>query len=124
MGWIGYRVRTNNRKEAFKMRLKHKFMAKPVEDDGQWFGSTLEWKYFKHLKILQQYGEVLFFLRQVPFHLPGGVKYVVDYQVFYTNGDVVFVDVKGLETDSFKFKVKIVEDIYPVVIEVVKRGEF
>lgn len=106
------------------MRYKHKFMAKPVEDDGQFFASTLEWKYFKHLKLLQACGEVLFFLRQVPFHLPGGVKYVVDYQIFYKNGDIVFVDVKGLETDTFKFKVKIVETIYPVDIKIVKRGEF
>lgn len=104
--------------------FKHKFKAKPVNDDGHYFSSTLEWKYFKHLELLKKAGEVLFFLRQVPFHLPGGVKYVCDFQVFYTNGDVRFVDVKGLETDSFKFKSKIVENIYPLEIDVVKKGEF
>ncbi len=106
------------------MRLKHKFNAKPVEDDGHNFSSTLEWKYFKHLQFLQKAGAVLFFLRQVPFHLPGGTKYLLDFQVFYSNGDILFVDVKGIETNMFKLKIKIVEELYPVNITVVKKGEF
>lgn len=105
-------------------RVKHKFKAKAVNDDGHHFASTLEWKYFKHLELLKKSGEVLFFLKQVPFHLPGGVKYVVDYQVFYSNGDICFIDVKGMETDTYKVKVKIVEDIYPIKIKIVKKGDF
>lgn len=105
-------------------RLLHKFKAKAVNDEGQRFASGLEWRYFKHLKILKMSGEVLFFLRQVPFHLPGGVKYVVDYQVFYSDGSVQFVDVKGFETSEFVLKKKIVEDLYPVEIEIVKKGDF
>lgn len=106
------------------MKFKHKFKAKPVDEDGHHFQSTLEWKYFKHLKLLQNTGEVVFFLKQVPFHLPGGVKYVVDYQIFYVDGSVRFVDVKGVETDTFKIKRKIVQDLYPVEIEIVKKGDF
>lgn len=103
---------------------KHKFKSKPVYDDGQHFPSTLEWSYYKHLKMLICAGEVIFFLRQVPFHLPGGVKYVVDYQIFNTDGSVRFVDVKGMETSEFKLKVKIVQNLYPVEIEIVKKGDF
>jgi hypothetical protein len=77
-------------------RVYHKFKAKPVTDDGHRFSSTLEWKYFNHLKMLQKAGEVLFSLRQPTFHLPGGVRYAADYQIFTTDGRVRFVDVKGL----------------------------
>lgn len=105
-------------------RFGHKFKAKSVTDDGHRFPSTLEWKYFKHLQLLQKAGEVVFFLKQVPFHLPGGIKYVVDYQVFYNDGRVSFVDVKGMETETFKIKHKIVEDIYPVKIDIVRKGDF
>ena len=105
-------------------RFGHKFKAKQVIDDGHNFPSTLEWKYFKHLQLLQNSGEVVFFLRQVPIHLPGGVKYVVDYQVFYSDGKVRFIDVKGLETETFKIKRKIVEDLYPFKIDVAKKDDF
>jgi hypothetical protein len=103
------------------IRFRHKFKAKPVTDDGHHFPSKLEWEYYKQLELQQRNGEVVFFLRQVPFHLPGGVKYVVDYVVFYSDGSVRFVDVKGMETSEFKMKKKLVEAIYPVEIEVVKR---
>lgn len=105
-------------------KFGHKFNAKRVDDGGDKFPSTLEWKYFKYLQLLQKSGEVLFFLRQVPFHLPGGIKYVVDYQIFYEDGSVRFVDVKGFETSEFKIKYKMVKDLYPVEVEIVKKGDF
>lgn len=105
-------------------RVYHKFKAKPVNDDGHRFASTLEWKYFNHLKMLQKAEEVLFFLRQTSFHLPGGSKYVADYQIFTTDGRVRFVDVKGMSTSLFETKKRIVESIYPIEIEVVKKEDF
>lgn len=106
------------------MRYTHKFKAKPVTYCGHKFPSTLEWRYFQRLTILVKSGEVLFFLRQIPFHLPGGVKYIVDYQIFYADGTISFVDVKGMETSEFKIKKKIVEDLYPINIEIIKREDF
>lgn len=106
------------------MRRKHKFSAKKTELDGIKFPSKLEASYYERLKLLQKAGEVVFFLRQVPFHLGGGVTYRVDYQVFYTNGEVAFIDVKGHETEEFITKKKLVESMYPVEIEVVKKGQF
>jgi len=105
-------------------KFGHKFKAKSVKDEGHHFPSTLEWKYFKHLEKLQSDGEVLFFLRQVPLHLPGGVKYVVDFLVFYSDETCSFIDVKGMETSEFLLKKKMVEDLYPIEIEIVKKGDF
>jgi hypothetical protein len=96
--------------------LKHKFKAKPTETDGIKFSSKKEAKRYNNLKMLKNIGEVLFFLRQVPFHLPGGVKYVCDFLIFWTNGEVTIEDVKGFKTESYKAKKKMVETLYPVEI--------
>jgi hypothetical protein len=61
---------------------------------------------------------------QVPFHLPGGVKYVCDFMVLYKDGLIDFVDVKGFETAEFKMKKKLVESLYGVEITVIKKGDF
>lgn len=99
--------------------VRHKFHAVPTEIDGIKFPSKKEAKVYQQL-ILQQFaGEVVFFLRQVPFYLPGGVKYVCDFQVFYADGTVRFLDAKGMATASFKAKKRIVEALFPVIIETV-----
>lgn len=96
--------------------IRHKFSAKPTTIDDIRFSSKKEAKYYVDLKCRQASGEVLFFLRQTPFHLPGNVKYLCDFTVFKSNGDVEFVDVKGFETEIFKLKRKQVEAIYPIEI--------
>jgi len=97
--------------------LHHKFKAKPTETDGIKFSSKKEAKRYNTLKILQAKEEVLFFLRQVPFHLPGNTKYVCDFLVFWADGSVTVEDVKGFKTPMYILKKKQVEDMYPVTIE-------
>lgn len=101
-------------------RQKHKFNATQCKADEIKFSSKAERAYYHRLKFLQQSGDVVFFLMQVPFRLPGGVKYVVDFQIFYADGTVSFVDVKGVSTPLFILKKKQVEEIYPITIEVVQ----
>lgn len=95
----------------------HKYNAKKVIYDGINFPSKKEGRYYLELKLRVKAGEVLFFLRQTPFHLPGGVTYRVDFQEFHADGTVHFVDVKGVRTRSFIDKKKIVENLYPIEIE-------
>ena len=95
--------------------MRHKFNAIPVEFDGIRFDSKKEGRYYNELKMRLK-GDVLFFLRQVPFDLPGGVKYRVDFEVFYKDGTVEFIDVKGHRTKDYIMKKKMVESIYPVKI--------
>lgn len=98
---------------------RHKFNAKPVTLDGIRFDSKKEGRYYGQLKLRQRAGEVLCFLRQVPIHLPGGTKLVIDFLEFHSDGSVHFVDTKGVETETFKVKRREVEAIYPFQIEVV-----
>lgn len=99
-----------------KTVIRHKFKAKPTITDDIRFDSKKEAAFYTQLKLRQSVGEVLFFLRQVPFHLPGGVRYVCDFQVFTADGRVEFIDVKGMQTAEFKAKRRMVESLYPVEI--------
>ena len=107
--------------KAGGLRPRHKFGAVQTVRDGIKFPSKLEAAYYDQLKLRVLAGEVLFFLRQVPFHLPGGTKYTVDFEEFHADGTVHFVDTKGQETKEFVRAKKQVEGLYPVTIEVVKK---
>ena len=100
---------------------KHKFGAVSCERDQKKFPSRLERRYYDQLKLRQLAGEVVFFLMQTPFHLPGGVKYVVDFTVFLADGEVEFVDTKGRDTKMSIAKRKIVEDLFPIKIKIVTK---
>lgn len=102
-------------------RRGHKFGARAVArvwPDGSEirFQSKKEARYYDKLKLAEQSGQLVFFLRQVPFHLPGGVTYRVDFQEFWADGDVRFVDVKGHRTKEYIRAKKQVEALYPVEI--------
>lgn len=97
--------------------IQHKFRAKITERDGFKFQSTKEARRYDELKLLRDHGEVIFFLRQVPFHLPGNIVYRCDYQVFWTDGAITFEDVKGHRTPQYIRNKKQVEALYPVEIK-------
>ena len=97
---------------------RHKFQAKPSDEDGIRFASKKERAYYRVLKLRQKNGEVLFFLRQAPFHLPGNVRHVIDFIEFWTDGTVHFVEIKGFDTPMGRLKRKQVESIYPITIKV------
>lgn len=99
------------------MAIYHKFHARRVELDGISFDSKREAGYYLELKLRVSAGEVLFFLRQVPFDLPGNVRYRTDFMEFHSDGTVHFVDVKGVRTKGYIMKKKQVEALYPVEIE-------
>lgn len=101
-------------------RAKHKFRAVRTEHNGRSYASKAEARYAQFLDREKAEGRVLFWLSQVPIQLPGKTRYVVDFQVFTADGEVRFVDVKGVETETFRLKKRQVEDIYPITIEVVK----
>ena len=105
--------------------MKHKFNAVRCECDGIKFASKAERAYYNKLKLLQESGEVLFFLCQVPFILDAGIKYICDFQVFYAPkgeepGEISFVDVKGVCTSNFLLKKRLLEKKYPIKLEIVK----
>lgn len=107
-------------------RLKHKYGAKRTTHNGVRYDSKAEAAYAARLDIAQKAGSLLFYLRQVPIALPGSTTYRVDFVEFWAPkgedaGEVVFTDVKGMETEVFKLKKRQVEELYPIEINVVKK---
>lgn len=96
--------------------IRHKFNAVRTEVDGEKFASKKEARYYSELLLARQSGELLFFLRQVPLHLGGGVRYVCDFLEFWKNGEVRFVDTKGFRTSMYIAKKKLAEAKYPITI--------
>src|SRR5882724_10176233 len=81
---------------------KGKYGNVEVVIDGIWFQSTKEGEYYKTLKILQSAGEILKFSRQVTYKLMVNkiliCKYVADFVIWWPDGRVEVVDVKGEHT--------------------------
>ena len=98
-------------------KKKHKYNAKKTERDGFNFDSQKEARRYDQLLLLKESGDVLFFMMQCPFHLPGNVKYRVDFLVFWSDGNVSVEDVKGFRTPQYKMKKKMVESLYPITIQ-------
>ena len=98
--------------------IRHKFNAVPTTSDGIRFSSRKEEQYYQNLKLLKLGGVVLFWLRQVPFHLTEGIKpvrYICDFEVFYADGHVEFTEVKGFETQTWKLKRRLMAEKFPMV---------
>ncbi len=106
------------------MVFKHKYNSKVTLRDSIKFPSKAEAKYYDNLMLMKKSGDVVFFIRQPMFDMGGGCTYKADFMVFYKNGDIRVVDVKGARAgsswDAFLVKKKIVESRYPVEIELEK----
>jgi hypothetical protein len=97
-------------------RITHKFRAIRTEFDGIKFASKKECKRYTELLTLKKLEKIQLFLRQTPFHLAGGVKYICDFVVFWSDGEVTFEDVKGVKTPVYIAKKKMVEATYGISI--------
>lgn len=101
--------------------IRHKFNAKHTEIDGKRFPSKMEGRYYSQLLKRVEAGEILFFLRQIPFDLPGNLTYRADFMTFLSDGSVEIIDVKGMDTPISKLKRRQVEASYPVAIKIVDK---
>lgn len=96
------------------MKLRHKYSAVRVERDGYKFASKKEGRRYDELVLLKKAGEVIWFMMQPPFYMPG-CKYVADFMVFWSDGSVTVEDVKGFKTPKYKADVARMAVHYPEV---------
>jgi hypothetical protein len=105
-------------------KRKSKYYAKKVEYDGIKFDSKLEGARYKILKAMQDQGDICELEVQVPYEcvVEGKMvcKYIADFR--YRCGDDVMVeDTKGVITQVFSLKKKLVEALYPgLIIQIIK----
>lgn len=91
---------------------KYRNQATVVE--GLRFDSKLEARLYQALQLRQRAGEVLWFIRQVPFGLEGGIKYRADFLAILAAGGVELWDAKGHDTPLSALKRKQVRARYGV----------
>ncbi len=105
-----------------------KYRNKPIVHDGIRFQSKAEGNRYLDLKVRQKIGDIDYFLMQVPFHLPGNIKYRCDFMVVSNSDDrdfppyIEFEDVKSPITakkPDFIRNCKQVKALYGVDIKVV-----
>jgi hypothetical protein len=96
-----------------------KYRAQPTTVDGIRFDSKREAKVYSDLMNLKRAGEITYFLRQVPIHLPGGTRLVIDFLIFYPDRPPRYLDAKGVWTPAFKIKKREIEAAYPIEVETI-----
>lgn len=78
---------------------RSKYGNKRVIVDGMAFDSQHEADYyFAELLPRKQNGELKLLLRQVPFELPGGIKYIADFFTVDRAGEIAVIDAKSEAT--------------------------
>ena len=102
-----------------------KYRNKPTVIDGLRFDSKAEARRWSELLLLERAGKISALERQVAFPIViGGVKickYIADF-VYWQRGrnQRTVEDVKGVETDVFRLKAKLVKVCYGIDIEIVQ----
>ncbi len=103
-----------------------KYRNEPVMRDGKRFDSILEADFYDLFTAAWRAGQLLWFVRQVPFELQGGVRYRADFLVFWRvdlskvdrgHSRVEVVDCKGVVTQEAINKFKQVQAGYGVTVQ-------
>lgn len=72
-----------------------KYHNQRVEIDGKKFDSKHEAEVYGELMLRQRAGELKLVLRQVPFDLPGGIRYIADFVTMDHAGSIEVIDAKS-----------------------------
>ena len=75
-----------------------KYGNRRVEVDGKRFDSQHEAEVYGALMLRHRAGELRLVLRQVPFDLPGGIRYFADFLIVDTAGRLEVIDAKSEAT--------------------------
>ena len=103
-----------------------KYRAKKVEFNGMCFDSQKEFTRWRELCLLEKAGVITDLKRQVPFELipaqrrngktvERAVRYVADF-VYMKDGKQIVEDAKGVRTDVYKLKRKLMRYVHGIEI--------
>lgn len=103
--------------EQHKVLKRAKYGNRAVVIDGKRFDSKLEGRCYQELNLLWKSGQILWFVRQVKFELPGGVVYRADFLVVSKDG-VEVIDATGFMTSVKANKLKQVKAAYGIEVAI------
>lgn len=107
--------------------MKSKYHNRKVTVDGQEFDSVREYRRYKELCLLERAGEITGLARQVKFVLIPAqrdengkvaereVSYISDF-VYTQDGKTIVEDAKGMRTDVYIIKRKLMRERYGIAI--------
>ena len=93
--------------------MMNKYGAKKVVVDGQVFDSKKEYHRWCELRLLERAGKIKGLCRQVSYELipkqngERACTYVADFVYKDSNGNTVVEDTKGVRTDAYRIKKKL-----------------
>ena len=104
-----------------------KYRNKRVQTVDGLFDSIREYRRWQELKLLEKAGEIGNLHRQTPFGLippqrvngklvERGVKYIADFTYITKDGKFVVEDAKGMKTDVYKIKRKLMLQVHGIQI--------
>ena len=106
---------------------QNKYKNKKVQYDEMTFDSKKEYSYYLKYKLMEQAGEIHDLKMQVPFTLIETFKlqnktyrktiYKADFTFIDKEGKYHVIDVKGIKTDVYKLKKKLMAWKYGIEIE-------
>lgn len=108
------------------MRLpsSSKYGNKRTAYNGRFFASKREAHRAWELDMLKRAGVITSWLPQPEFKIVHNevkiCSYFADFKVFYPNGSVEYEDVKGMRTDVFILKKKLVKAFYNIEIKEIR----
>jgi len=103
-----------------QQRRPQKFGAQPVTTEEGHFASQREHQRWCVLKLMQRAGQISNLERQVQFSFDVNghhiAKYVADF-IYFENGERVVEDSKGVATDVYRLKRKLLRALYGITIK-------
>jgi hypothetical protein len=97
-----------------------KYSAKPMVVDGIRFASRKEARRYSVLKLLQRAGEIGDIQLQVTFSIEINGMHICNYRadfVYWEKGFRIIEDAKGVRTDEYKLKKKLMEAVHNIKIK-------
>lgn len=107
------------------MKSRSKYRNQPITVDGIRFDSKAEARRYAELKLLEKAGEIagLELQPRYALHSYGGEKvgaYVADFRYVVPGNGTVVEDVKGAETQLFKWKRRHFEAEYHIPLTIIR----
>lgn len=89
--------------------------------DGWLYPSKLQARCKQALDLRKAAGEILWYIEEVPFRLPGKTIHRVDFLAVLANGGVELIEAKGRDHPGGRLKRRQVEELYGVRIHLFTR---
>lgn len=79
------------------------------------YASKREAEYAELLDMQKRTGVIADWFKQVRIPLTDKISYIADFQVCNLDGTVRYVEIKGFETEAWKLKYRLLEELRPWV---------